>query len=360
MANADVHNIERITRFIRCPCCQANLALLSSEKLRCRQCRSEFPVWRGILDLRTVETLKLYYSYAPNWLKDNREFEAAIEEKFEQLSYPDLIKHALDCWGLYLTKEIKEAYIRVRLDDRERGKQRASLLKQKASALFDGGNRELVGIDIGCGSGSTLYALSKICHTVIGLDYFRCDLIIARKLIETEGLSNVHLIAGVLESSILQPCSCNVVTARDVLEHVRAPLHFLEQCLHLLKARGLLNFNSANRYAIIPEPHVTLWGVGFLPRFAQRPYVRLFRNQPYENMRLLSLREVIGFTKNYPHCRSTFKEPHVSNMYARRMINKIPFEKIRAFLATFFSDQHEVYLFKEQEDSRDRCKDTAS
>jgi hypothetical protein len=50
----------------------------------------------------------------------------------------------------------------------------------------------------------------------------------------------------------------------------------------------MLFLATPNRYSLALEPHVRLWGVGFLPRAIARRYVERVRKTPYDHVRLLS------------------------------------------------------------------------
>jgi hypothetical protein len=58
----------------------------------------------------------------------------------------------------------------------------------------------------------------------------------------------------------------------------------------MLNPGGLLFLATPNRFSLGLEPHVRLWGVGFLPRSLARRYVRVFRTSGYEQVRLRSAR----------------------------------------------------------------------
>jgi hypothetical protein len=54
------------------------------------------------------------------------------------------------------------------------------------------------------------------------------------------------------------------------------------------KNRSALIARTVNRYAFGPEPHVGVWGVGYLPRALMNPYVQLVKKIPYEHIYLQS------------------------------------------------------------------------
>jgi hypothetical protein len=60
----------------------------------------------------------------------------------------------------------------------------------------------------------------------------------------------------------------------------------------VLAPRGTVLVNTGNRFSLAREPHVQLWGVGFLPRPLQLAWVRWRRGVDFAKIRPLSLREL--------------------------------------------------------------------
>ena len=56
-------------------------------------------------------------------------------------------------------------------------------------------------------------------------------------------------------------------------------------------AGGFFALSTPNRYSLSPEPHVNVWGVGYLPRSLQARYVKFVRNRSYSFTRLLSVQD---------------------------------------------------------------------
>jgi SAM-dependent methyltransferase len=80
------------------------------------------------------------------------------------------------------------------------------------------------------------------------------------------------------------------VAASDVIEHVGDPDRFVAEAARVLRPGGLLFLATPNRYSLGLEPHVRLWGVGYLPRGLAERYVRAARKTSYSHVRLLSAR----------------------------------------------------------------------
>ena len=60
----------------------------------------------------------------------------------------------------------------------------------------------------------------------------------------------------------------------------------------VLEPDGRLHVRTVNRFSLLPEPHVGVWGVGFVPRRWADAYVRWRSGQRYEHHRPLSPREI--------------------------------------------------------------------
>lgn len=150
-------------------------------------------------------------------------------------------------------------------------------------------------LDLGCGTGGGLAILSEHFEHVVGCDIDRENLDLARKFVEEKKLRNVDL---VLSNALTLPFPDNTfdfVTGLDVLHHMPEPSMALAEIYRILKPGGVLAMDSANRFSLFSlEPHVKLWGVGFLPRSLQGKYVKWFLGVSYaeQNAKLLSLREL--------------------------------------------------------------------
>jgi ubiquinone/menaquinone biosynthesis C-methylase UbiE len=82
------------------------------------------------------------------------------------------------------------------------------------------------------------------------------------------------------------------IAANDLLEHVVAPSQVLAECRRVAAPRGCCYLSTNNRYSLALEPHVRVWGVGFLARGLQAHYVRSIRGHSYQNVRLISAPEL--------------------------------------------------------------------
>lgn len=148
-------------------------------------------------------------------------------------------------------------------------------------------------LDLGCGSGEALSELARITGgAIVGLDISLEELILARKLMAEEGASAV-LVAGCAEALPFADGMFGFVYSPDVIEHVSSQPDYLREIHRVLSPGAPALLNSPNRFSVLTaEPHVGIWGLGFLPRALMDPVCRLAGKGPYTGKRLLSLREL--------------------------------------------------------------------
>jgi SAM-dependent methyltransferase len=80
----------------------------------------------------------------------------------------------------------------------------------------------------------------------------------------------------------------DVIVAENLIEHVRDQKKLFAEFARVRKSGSRLMARTVNRFAFGPEPHVGVWGVGYLPRALMQPYVRLVRKLSYEHVHLQS------------------------------------------------------------------------
>ena len=101
------------------------------------------------------------------------------------------------------------------------------------------------------------------------------------------------------------------VVGSDVIEHVHEQLEVMREAHRVLVSGGALFLATRNRWSLTPEPHVNLWGVGFLPKPWRALYVRLARKssvskyQPAQLVRNTPTR-CANTIRSVAHCGSHF------------------------------------------------------
>jgi ubiquinone/menaquinone biosynthesis C-methylase UbiE len=144
-----------------------------------------------------------------------------------------------------------------------RGEALASLLPKEGPVL-----------EIGCGTGGLLVAAARLGLPVVGVDIASRWLVVARRRLSDQGLS-VPLVAAEAERLPWPDATFHVVVADSVLEHLDDPFSALREWRRVLRPGGLFLTWSPNRFSLATDPHVGLWGVGWLPRRLVPSYLRL-------------------------------------------------------------------------------------
>ncbi len=142
-------------------------------------------------------------------------------------------------------------------------------------------------LDLGCGAGMLLAAVtSKGCRG-IGVDVSMTWLVVAKRLIAEHG--GVPVLAAALGEALpLTSSSIDAVISLDVIEHVRDARGYLSEIDRVSRTGGVLALSTPNRFSLTAEPHVFVWGVGWVPHKWQAPFVRWRSGKTYDDTRLLS------------------------------------------------------------------------
>jgi len=155
---------------------------------------------------------------------------------------------------------------------------------------FHGDTSDKKVLEIGCGTGGFLIPAANRYDTVVGIDIAFRWLVMAKKRLQEEE-TDVPLLCACAEYLPFQAGQFDLIMAEAVIEHVRNQKDTLKECQRVSKDRGRIYVITANRLSLSPEPHVRVWGVGFLPRKWMNTYVSIIKRIPYKNIRLLSFFE---------------------------------------------------------------------
>ena len=265
---------------LACPACRGELAE-EPEALRCRACDRLFEVIHGIPDFRPEPPDRPRHGPMCRQIMDMwpRSTYRELWEAFNAADNPhaSLIK-------LWQTHEAQAP---------ARGERRWEELCRAADAARRPVPSDGVALDLGCGGGSALFALARRARLAVGIDVVLTSLLLAKKRLAEAGVGNVALACGSALELPFRPASMDVLNASDVVEHLPDQPRFLAEAARVMRPGAVLFFNSPNRFSLATrEPHVKLWGVGFLPRRWMEPYVRWRLGKPYQGKRLLSLFEL--------------------------------------------------------------------
>jgi SAM-dependent methyltransferase len=262
----------------RCPRCRGGLAA-GSDGLQCAGCGARYPVIAGLADLRLP---------GPSAIDAEVDAEQAarLAQEADVLPLDELIRRALSSrspeqWSaprlLLRTRQSLQAPERLRGE-----------LHEWLRPCAEGGGPVL---DAGCGFGGLIAAAGAEGIEMIGVDASLLNLVVARRLIEERGRP-ARLAAALVEHLPLADGSVAGVVSLDVVEHVASPAVFVREIVRVTRPGGFMALSTPNRFSLAAEPHVGAWGVGWLPRLWQAPYVRWRTGITYSRVRLLSAREI--------------------------------------------------------------------
>jgi SAM-dependent methyltransferase len=147
-------------------------------------------------------------------------------------------------------------------------------------------------LEVGSGTGAFLAEAARRFPRVVGADIAMRWLHVSRRRFRDLGLPPPTLVCCCAERLPFPDGAFDLAVSTATLEFTRDPQAALAEAARVLRPGTAFVVNTVNRYSLASEPHVGLWAVGFLPRRWQAPYVQWRRRARFENVRLLSLREL--------------------------------------------------------------------
>ena len=262
-----------------CPVCRSRLNRTNDH---CVSCDRAFPNISGIPDLRL--TPDRYLS-----LNDERAKAELLASIAPTTDFAGL------CRAYYtMTSDVDSSRSKRYLSHLERAERRAEAFV----GLLPTNGRAL---EVGCGTGGMLAAASRRGIAIEGVDIALRWLVLAAK---RQKAVNVPIVAANAERLPWPDSTFAAVFADSVLEHLDDPANALWEWRRVAKPGATLIVVSPNRYSLAPDPHVGLWGLGFLPRAWQKGYVRRRRRcgwpvRPLSANEALRMANEAGWTNAY-------------------------------------------------------------
>jgi ubiquinone/menaquinone biosynthesis C-methylase UbiE/uncharacterized protein YbaR (Trm112 family) len=268
VSEAPGRSVADIVAWLRCPLCRSELRR-DGDRLHCERCARDYPVVLGIPDLRVYPDPLIP-------LDDDYRKGEKLQREAERRSFAELVAYY---WTLPTypptPKDLSDRFVHHVLTDDRRIESYADLLGDGATFL-----------DVGCGAG-VLVRQARRFPTAVGLDVGFRWLIVARRGLEEAGLP-AHLVCGCADHLPFADGSFDTVASVALLEHLSDAPAALREFARVRRTAGRVVTWTSNRFSLTPEPHVQVWGVGFLPRRWMPSYVRWRRGLAYEKKRLLS------------------------------------------------------------------------
>jgi ubiquinone/menaquinone biosynthesis C-methylase UbiE/uncharacterized protein YbaR (Trm112 family) len=268
-----------------CPLCRGGLDVLE-EASHCSDCKKTYSLHGGIPDFRVFPDP--YLDFPEDY--DRTEIVLAALDRYEleplleyYWSFSDITPEALR------PKFIRSAMLGEQKSERTMQILKADKQARKAQKVFE----------LGSGTGNFLVAAMQEYEQVIGIDIAMRWLHVSRRRFMDKGLPVPPLVCCCAEFLPFPDGSFDLGVMSATLEFTRDQEKVLSECARTLNGTGMLHINTVNRFSIARDPYAYLWGIGLLPRRWQARYAHWRRGASYENINLLSLRELTRLAAAY-------------------------------------------------------------
>ncbi len=310
-----------------CPRCRSALERHEARYL-CEACNSVYPIIAGIPDFRV---------YPDPYIDLEADRAKGLHLDSQPLSFADLVRYYYSITP-EVPPDLAQHYTTHHLAGVTRGH---AILARLAHYGLDLGAHTL---DLGCGTGGFLVAAAG--QPLIGVDIAFRWLIVGRRRLREQGI-DVPLVCACADYLPFPDHTFSLVVAEHVLEHIADAGRVMGAIKRVSLPDGAFLARTVNRFALAPEPHVGVWGVGFLPRSAMSKYVQRVKGIPYEHIylrgeagwrRLLRESQFTRFDVRYPYLQDIdyqHQSPLIRRLFGlyARMANSVP--PLRPFLTQF-------------------------
>lgn len=247
-----------------CPRCRSALDA-ALEAFTCFACGETYPVVAGIPDFRI----------APDpWIdpEADRAKGLRLERETRGQGFEAMVRAY---WAMTpeTPHELAERFITHVLSTEQRSREWLDTMGQTDSRTSG------CWLDIGCGTGD-LAAAAWPGARVVGIDVaFRWLVIARRRLAERE--IPVQLVCCNAEALPFADAAFDQALSLGTLEHCRDLQSVLSEARRVIASGGSLHVRTVNRYSALREPHVGIWGVGWIPRRWADSYARWTSGKRY-------------------------------------------------------------------------------
>ena len=249
----------------------------AGDALFCQACDREYPVVAAIPDLR----LRYADEYV-SWEEDR----GRARELAEHLDDEDLVGLLRRHWRMSgKNPELADRFVAGDVATVERSEEYVGAIERERRSVLSATDSFL---ELGCGTAGLAAVAARRAGDVVATDVSMRWLVLAKRRLLDLGLSDVRLACCAAEEPPFPRGAFTVVAASDVIEHVPNQWRFVNGAATVLEPGGTLFLATPNRFSLGMEPHVRLWGVGWLPLGVAKRYVQAVRKAPYDHVRLLS------------------------------------------------------------------------
>ena len=243
-------------RTLVCPQCQGPLGS-APDAYHCDPCGRRYPILCGIPDFRLEPDRYLS-------LEDDRAKGARLHEGSDRCSFAEMLDRY---WSM--TPEVAPELAR-----KFRAHQLAEERIAEAAWAGPGGPARPGGaaplivpgplLDVGCSTAGLVAAAAKRGMAVTGVDAAFRWLVVGQVRLREAGV-HATLVCANAEHLPFPGDTFATVTAHDLVEHVVDPAPVFGECRRVARPGATCCFSTNNRYSLLPEPHVGVWAVGWLP-----------------------------------------------------------------------------------------------
>lgn len=259
---------------LQCPRCRRPLAPRSDREWACTDGHG-WPVVAGVLDCRSATSgfdMETDREIAEDlYLNRHLDFDELLRRYWARLSLPP---------------HLVERHVRGDLIGEARSSEVADQIEDAIGREM---SKDIVALEVGAGTGALGAEMSPKVGWVVVSDISLAWLVLAGKRLESMSVDNVTVVAATATNIPYPPQTFDIVVAADVIEHVPDVGGMIAECMRVARPGGRLWASTPNRFSLTPEPHVRVWGVGFLPRRWAGWYVQAVRGVDYDGIRTLSL-----------------------------------------------------------------------
>jgi len=267
---------QRLSLGMVCPRCHGGLGA-RPDAFDCVRCRVSYPVVLGIADFRLVPD---------PWigLEADREKARRLAERSHGASLEAMVR---TYWSMTPGTPGDQAarFVRHVMTAEERS--REWLDRMDAPGTRPAG----MWLDVGTGTGDLACVIAEQGGHAIGIDVALRWLVVARRRAELAGVAADFICCNAEHLPFADATFSRVVSV-GTIEHCSDTDRVLGESRRVLGKNGDARLRTVNRFTILREPHVNVWGVGFVPRRMADRYVRWRGGQGYEHHRPLSSREL--------------------------------------------------------------------
>ncbi len=257
-----------------CPVCRAAVAAVRSDEpdagissFRCTPCARSYPVRLGIPDFRV----------SPDpWLSFEKDYARADALERATIGETDLAHIVRAYWRLAPDTPAAQAerFVAHVLGAPRRSRDWLEAMGVPADA------REQW-LDLGCGTADIAEVVGPETQ-VIGVDVaFRWLVVARRRLLPQQ--REPRLVCANAEALPFSDAVFDRAVALGALEHVADVPRALAESRRVLRPAASLHLRTVNRYSLLPEPHVGLVGIGWMPRPLAEWWVRARTGGSYQH-----------------------------------------------------------------------------